>query len=94
MLENVKKALRITHNELDDEIGELIDIAEADLLAVGVKFDNDKAMRRQAIRFYCQANFGKDANYEKYNTAYERLKTLLVMGVDESVRGDLAYRNR
>ena len=82
MLENVKKALRITHNELDDEIAELIDIAKVDLSFAGVEFNEFKPMRRQAVRFYCLANFGKNPDFEKYNTAYERLKTVLTMGVD------------
>ena len=84
MLDNIKKALRITHSELDSEIQELIEVAQADLKSVGVIFDENKPMRRQAVSFYCQANFGKDnPSFEKYTVAYERLKTILVMGVDD-----------
>ena len=84
MLARIKQVLRITHNELDDEIMELINIAIADLDFVGIKFDTVKPMRRQAIRFYCLANFGKNPDFEKYMQAYERLKTALMMGSDAS----------
>lgn len=90
MLEDVKKSLRITDNDFDDEITLLIEAAKEDLESSGVasyyfitkneitgeeKEKVDNKLLRLAIILYCKTFFGFDnPESEKYNNAYEHIK--------------------
>lgn len=76
MLEAIKLSLRITSNEFDDEITNLISACEGDLETSGVASSYfDKPLCKQAITLYCKAFFGFDnPDAEKYNQAYEHIK--------------------
>ena len=61
MLEIIKQALRVSGNDLDEEITDLIEAAKADLILSGVHKDNvedDDPLIKRAITVYCKANFG------------------------------------
>lgn len=76
MLEEVKKALRITNNEFEEEISSLIKACEGDLESSGVATSNlSKPLCKQAIILYCKAYFGFDnPDSEKLINSYEHIK--------------------
>lgn len=80
ILDAAKKSLRITTTLFDDDITELIEAARQDLFTGGVELNGaDEPLVRQAIKFYCRANFQngdskeRELNYDRY----ERLKIQL-----------------
>ncbi|MGG3888640.1 head-tail connector protein [Metabacillus fastidiosus] len=87
MLGKVKLALRISHNALDSEIGDLIDAARHDLMLSGIssikaKDDTDPLIKRSII-IYVKANFINDSKEaERFQTAYNLLKNHLTLAGD------------
>ena len=86
MLEFIKKILRISTIEFDEEISQLIASASSDLILSGVRVemvnDNDPLIRR-AISVYCKAHFGFDnKDYENLVNAYNSLKSHLILSRD------------
>ena len=79
MLGKAKKALRVTHTALDEEINDLIEAAKYDMKISGVvKQDEKDPLIIRAIITYCKANFGYDnADSEKLKASYESLKSHL-----------------
>ena len=73
--ENVKKALRISSSDYDDEIEDLIRAAKADLRIGGITVlvDNNPLVT-QAVKLYCKAHFGDNDNNNKFLNAYQALK--------------------
>lgn len=56
MLERIKRALRITHNLLDEEIDETINVARAEIIRSGVDeavAEKDDVLINSAIKTYC-----------------------------------------
>lgn len=89
MLEDVKKALRISHNALDDEISDLIQEARADLILSGVSSvmtneeSNVDPLIKRAIKTYAKASFEEDINKsQKYQRSYDLLKQHLSLSAD------------
>lgn len=90
MLEEVKKSLRITDSDFDDEVSLLIEAAKEDLKSSGVassyfikKDENtqeeieeiDNKLLKLAVILYCKAFFGFDnSESDKYSNAYEHIK--------------------
>ncbi|MBH8600517.1 head-tail connector protein [Thermoactinomyces sp. CICC 23799] len=80
MLEEVKKALRITSSAFDSEVENLIEAAKIDLVQAGV--DETKvnatmpdAIIKQAIIYYCKAYFGYDnSDAERFENVYTMFK--------------------
>jgi uncharacterized phage protein (predicted DNA packaging) len=79
MLEIIKQVLRVSGNDLDEEITDLIEAAKADLILSGVHKDNvkdDDPLIKRAIALYCKAHFGYDdaKMAERFETSYTSLK--------------------
>jgi uncharacterized phage protein (predicted DNA packaging) len=94
MLESVKRALRVTISDFDEEIQDLIDAAKRDLEIAGVAkdkiVDTDKLIKR-AIITYCKANFGYDnPEAERFQQSYDMLKQHLSLSYDYRVVDDAA----
>lgn len=90
MLDEVRSALRVDGNDLDNEIQGLIDAARADLALSGVRPDkaNDDGdpLIRRAIIIYCRAEFDyADQAADKLRQSYEMLKRHLTLS--EEYRG-------
>ena len=87
MLDNVKKALRITHSKFDDEIITMIEACKIDLKLAGVnKIDEDDALIQRAIIVYCKANFGFDnGDADRLQKSYDMLKQSLSLAGDYNV---------
>jgi uncharacterized phage protein (predicted DNA packaging) len=84
MLQDIKDALRVNSDDLDIEIQDLIEAAEADLILSGVNkdkvVDTDPLIKR-AITVYCKANFGyEDPKIaERFQESYISLKHHLTL---------------
>lgn len=90
MLNDVKDALRISGDDLDTEIGDLIEAAKADLTLSGVLeakiYDADPLIKR-AVIVYCKAHFGYDDPRvaERFEASYWTLKTHLTLSAEYTV---------
>ena len=75
LIDDVKLALRITANDMDDDLKGLINAAKADMRISGVKIvlDTDPLVI-QAVKLYCKGHFGDSDSSEKFLKAYEALK--------------------
>lgn len=91
MIDKVKLALRLTGNAYDDEVNDLIDAAIADLRLVGIVIpDNEEGspdvsgdpLLVRAVVLYAKAEFGYDADAERYRKAYDYLKCALSLSGD------------
>ncbi|MED0939602.1 head-tail connector protein [Bacillus mobilis] len=87
MLEVVKRALRVSHNTLDDEIADLIEAARTDLKLSGVSGfksnDDTDPLIKRAIIMYTKANFIPDAKeVERFQLSYNMLKNHLTLAGD------------
>lgn len=90
MLQDVKDALRVSGNDLDIEIQDLIEAAKADLILSGVNkdkvVDTDPLIKR-AVIIYSKANFGYDDPKiaERFEQSYWSLKTHLTLSSEYTV---------
>lgn len=76
MLERVKKAIRISHDHLDDEILETIDAARAEMVRAGVSEDaaysETLELVNKFILTYCQAEYASDkAMADKFEISWK-----------------------
>jgi uncharacterized phage protein (predicted DNA packaging) len=90
MLNDIKTSLRISGNDLDMEILDLIESAKADLILSGVNkdkvIDTDPLIKR-AIIVYCKAHFGYDDSkiVERFEQSYISLKHHLTLSAEYTV---------
>lgn len=90
MLQDIKDALRVSGDDLDTEILDLIDAAKADLILSGIHkdkvVDTDPLIKR-AITVYCKANFGyEDPKLsERFQESYTSLKHHLTLSSEYTV---------
>ncbi|RAT10884.1 DNA-packaging protein [Bacillus cereus] len=87
MLDVVKKAVRISHSALDDELEELIEASRYDLKLSGVSYlkanDETDPLIKRAIITYVKANFISDAKEaERFLASYNMLKNHLTLAGD------------
>lgn len=74
MLDTVKKALRISHTALDDEINRQIAVARLELARVGIleaEANGDGGLVGQAIVTYCLSKMSYDTKMaERYENSF------------------------
>jgi hypothetical protein len=90
-LDKVKTALRRSDTVFDEEIGDLIAAARADLQLAGVSnLDTEDPLVLRAVTTYCRAHFGDAANgeYDRLSEAYDRQKAQLGMATGYTDWGD------
>lgn len=75
-LEQGKTAIRITNDQLDDEVQNAITAAILDLGTAGVQGADD-ALMDTAVKFYLKWQFDYMNKGEQYEKAYQGLKSLL-----------------
>lgn len=98
MLDDIKLALRISHNLLDGEIEDLIEAARHDLMLSGISSEKAEAeeevdpLIKRAITIYCKANFGFNSgetdrvtSVNRYQESYDLLKIHLSLAGDYNV---------
>ena len=74
ILEKVRKALRITKTDYDDELTDLIASALLDLGVAGVDPDDVDELVETAIITYCKMNFGLPEDYDRLKKSYDEQK--------------------
>jgi hypothetical protein len=83
LLDKARVALRVTVNDYDGEISDLIEAAKLDLGIAGVigteQCESDALLLR-AILTYCRAHFGglTDGEYDRIKAAYDEQKAQLM----------------
>lgn len=85
MLEDIKDVLRVSGDDLNLEIQDLIESAKADLILSGVHKDkvrDDDPLIKRAITVYCKAHFGYDDMGEKFAQSYDSLKHHLTLSAE------------
>jgi uncharacterized phage protein (predicted DNA packaging) len=92
LLDDAKLALRITNNDFNDEITDLINAAEADLGLSGIDpsmvLETDPLIKR-AVMIYAKANFGFDnPDADRLTQSYEVLKQHLSLSGDYNLLPD------
>ncbi len=84
MLEDIKNSLRVSGDDLNIEILDLIESAKADLALSGVhesKITDSDPLIKRAITIYCKAHFGYDDPKiaERFEQSYISLKQHLTL---------------
>lgn len=83
LIDDVKKALRISNSAHDTEVTDLIAAGKLDLeysaLDAAYIVDTDALVKR-ALTLYCKAHFGYDnPDAQRYAEAYEKLKISMAL---------------
>lgn len=79
MLAIVKLALRITENDFDNEITDLIAAAEADMGIAGVIVPAElDPIVRTAVITYVKMRFGQPDDYDRLKLSYDEQKAQLI----------------
>ena len=86
MLEKIKKALRISHNKLDDDIQANIDACLLDLTIAGVNAKVEDELMTQAVKLYCKWQYDFCGNSDRFEKAYCNLKMALALCGDYNER--------
>ncbi|WP_297289185.1 head-tail connector protein [uncultured Flavonifractor sp.] len=76
-VEDIRRALRISNNSLDDEIRDTIDAAVLDLRTAGAGRGDVDALTSMAVKLYARWQFDYRGKGEQYRQAYESLKAVL-----------------
>ena len=89
MLEDIKDSLRVSGEDLNAEIADLIEGAKADLILSGVsanKVTNTDPLIKRAVILYCKVNFGYEETKiaERFLQSYVSLKNHLAISVEYS----------
>ena len=81
LIDKVRTALRITTNDYDTEISDLVNACLLDLNIAGVNQDDTaNALIVRAVITYCRANFGDSmGDYEKLKASYDEQKAQMSM---------------
>lgn len=86
MREKIKLSMRISHNQLDDDIQGNIDACLLDLKRVGVlNPDTTDALILKAVEMYCKWQYDFDGKGERYEKAYVNLRIGLGLCGDYNV---------
>lgn len=79
IIRRIKKDNRITHDKLDDDIGDTIDQCIEDLKLVGINnADAGDLNILTAVKLWCRANYADSlADRIEYRKCYEKIKAVL-----------------
>ena len=78
LLPKVKEAARITVNDFDTQLTDLITAAQLDMGIAGVEVpDTFDALVSQAVITYCLMNFGLVDEYDRLKRSYDEQKAQL-----------------
>lgn len=75
----VKKAMRLTEDEFDDQIAGLMSACLQDLGIAGVEPVLTEPIILRAVTTYCQMNFGAPDEYDRLKKSYDEQKAQLSM---------------
>lgn len=77
-------AIRVSSTELSiEEVTDLIYAAANDINRQGVKvIDLEDPLTNQAVKLYIKANYGYDADHDRFRVAYEALSASMALSGD------------
>lgn len=79
LIEKAKLAMRITTNDFDDQISDLIETAALDLGVAGVEVtESADRLVTQAEITYVRMHFGQPDEYDRLKKSYDEQKAQLV----------------
>ena len=83
-VQKMLNALRVTSTELSiEEVTDLIYAAANDINRQGVKvIDLEDPLTKQAVKLYIKANYGYDAEQDRFRVAYEALSAAMALSGD------------
>lgn len=95
LLGDIKDSLRVSGDDLNIEIKDLIDAAITDLHLSGVsniKLESNDFLIKRAITVYCKAHFGyEDPKYaDRFAQSYDSLKQHLTLSSEYTMEGDVS----
>ena len=80
ILGKVKTHLRISHNALDEDLGDTIEACLADLEACGVAVTEADPLILAAVKVYCRKEYTDDtAKAAEFQKRYDAMKASLMM---------------
>ena len=89
LLDDVKKALRISSSAYDHEVTDLIDAGKSDLRLAGIYFVDEPdvitldPLVKRAVITYCKSNFGyENTDADRFRDSYIMLKQHLSLAGD------------
>lgn len=89
LLDDVKKALRVSSATYDDEVIDLINAGKSDLRLAGIYFVDETEelpldpLVKRAVVTYCKANFGyENTDADRFRDSYVMIKQLLSLAGD------------
>ncbi len=90
LLDDVKNVLRVSGNDLDTEVADLISAAQTDLILSGIlatkATSTTDPLIRRAVVVYCKANFGWDnPEADRFQKSYDSLKQHLCLSQEYTV---------
>ena len=86
IVDSARAWLRISTNQRDDEIKQVMEACLIDLKNGGVaKIDTEDSAIRQCLKLFLKSQFGYDADAERFAKAYEFLKCSLALSGDYNV---------
>lgn len=90
MLDEVRQALRITTESMDDELADLIASALADLGLTDISeavldAETCPVLVRTAVKTYCKMHFGLPEDYDRLKKSYDEQKAQLSMATGYTV---------
>jgi acyl CoA:acetate/3-ketoacid CoA transferase alpha subunit len=91
---DLRKALRITVTDYDDELTALAEAGLQDLAMAGITGTDDlgslDAVTAQAVKTYVRLHFGRPEDYERLERSYSIQKAQLKTATGHTDWGDLA----
>lgn len=93
MLAIVKKALRLTVNNYDDELTLMINAALADLGIVGIDSTlltdaTTDPLVKQAVITYCRMHFGSPDDYDRLKASYDEQKAQMITATGYGIEAE------
>ena len=96
LLDDAKKACRVTTDAFDDELTDLIAAAFADLGITDISeslltVDSCPPLVKRAVLTYCKMNFGQveDGFYDRLKASYDEQKAQMLMSSTYTDWGDI-----
>ncbi len=78
----IKKSLRFSHDEHDEEIEFNINACIHELERVGINTNSDDALIQKCCELYCKAEFNFNNCSERYMAAFEKMRDALSLSTD------------
>lgn len=82
LLCTLKRAVRVSSGDADEELSELVEACKTELKLAGVYGDESDPLYLQAVRLYCKAHYGYDDDTERFFGAFESLRDSMALSGD------------